>query len=41
MTGTSTRSTVAAIRPSLVTASFGFLGSTIVVTVLLVAFSQI
>jgi hypothetical protein len=36
-----THLTVVAIRPSLLTASIGFLGSTIAVTVLLVALSQI
>jgi hypothetical protein len=40
MTNAPTRPTVA-IRPSLLTASIGFLGSTIAVTVLLVALSQI
>jgi hypothetical protein len=41
MTDVPTRSTVVASRPSLLTAGIGFLGSTIAVTVLLVALSQI
>ena len=34
-------SAVEAVRPSLLTACMGFIGSTMAVTVLLVAFSQI
>ena len=41
MTDTATPSTVVPVRPSLLTAVIGFLGSTIAVTVLLVALSQI